>query len=594
MLFQRIRVFQAAAFVVLLAPTVSAQQRGIEDFFRDFAADWVRHDPFVATITRYLSGQEQERLEQQLTPQTTAWKRDRIQRAKHGLDELRKFDLSKMTESQRVSAELMQWQLQTMVDEAPYLDYTFPLEQFRGANVELVNALVVVHPLVTGKDAENYVAALGQVGPRLQEAMSDSQRLANKGILPPKFILQATAEQMRRLVDPPPRQNVLVTTLEQKMQAIKEMPDAKREELRAQVERIVSAQVYPVYKKAIALVESQLPRSTDDAGIWRLKGGSQAYEYFLRHFTTTNLTPDQIHELGLRQVETIERQMDEILRRLGRTQGTVKERIERLRADLRYPNPASEESREQVMRDIDGILRDAQERSALLFDQRPKASIIAQPDPKFNEANDAPNFLPPSPDGSRPGIFVFPRSPDWMTKFGLRSVTYHEAVPGHFFQVGLEIENQDLPRFRQLRVFGIISAFGEGWGLYAERLAAESGWYEGDPEGLLGELNFELFRARRLVVDTGIHARHWTRQQAIDYGIQPSEVERYVVFPGQACSYMIGELKIIELREKAKMALGNKFALKEFHNVVLDTGTVPLEILERQVNSYIRSKGGRL
>ena len=181
-----------------------------------------------------------------------------------------------------------------------------------------------------------------------------------------------------------------------------------------------------------------------------------------------------------------------------------------------------------------------------------------------------------------------------MTKFGLKSVTYHEAVPGHFFQGGLQIENRDLPRFRQLRVFGGISASGEGWALYAERLAAESGWYDNDPEGLLGQLKDELFRARRLVVDTGIHAKHWTRQQSIDYGIEPSEVERYVVYPGQACSYMIGQLKIIELREKAKKALGDKFSLKEYHNVVLDTGNVPLEILERQVDGYIKSKGRSL
>lgn len=180
-----------------------------------------------------------------------------------------------------------------------------------------------------------------------------------------------------------------------------------------------------------------------------------------------------------------------------------------------------------------------------------------------------------------------------MTRFGLRSLTYHEAVPGHFYQFGLMQENRELPRFSQIRVFGPITAHSEGWALYAERLAAESGWYEGDPEGLLGQLNYELFRARRLVVDTGIHAKRWTRQQAIDYGIEPSEVERYVVNPGQACSYMIGELKILELREKARKVLGDKFSIRDFHNVVLDTGAVPLGILERQVDAYIRAKGGK-
>jgi uncharacterized protein (DUF885 family) len=447
---------------------------------------------------------------------------------------------------------------------------------------------------VTAKDAENYVAALGQVSTRLEEAMAESRRLAAKRILPPKFILQATTKQMRGFTDLAPAQNPLVMVLAQKMQAIKEMPNAKREQLRTQAERVVTTQVYPAYKKATALLESQLPRSTDDAGLWRLKGGHEAYAYFLRRFTTTNMTPDQIHALGLHQVETIERRMDEILRRLGRTQGSVKERIEKLRADLTYPNPASEESRAQIMRDIEGILRDAQQRAALLFDKRPKASVIAQPVPTFQEVNDAARFIPESPDGSRPGIFLYPRRLDRMTKFGLRSVTYHEAVPGHFFQSGLQIENQELPRFRQAFALGILSAYAEGWGLYAERLAAESGWYDGEPEGLLGELNDELFRARRLVVDTGLHAKHWTREEAIDYGIAPSEVERYVVSPGQACSYMIGELKIIELREKARKVLGDQFSLKEFHNVVLEIGMVPLDILERQVEAYIRIKGRKL
>ena len=174
-----------------------------------------------------------------------------------------------------------------------------------------------------------------------------------------------------------------------------------------------------------------------------------------------------------------------------------------------------------------------------------------------------------------------------MTKFAVRSLVYHETVPGHHFDLAQVVENKDLPAFRQLGTFGFISARGEGWGLYAEHLAAESGWYEDDLEGLLGELWSEEFRARRLVVDTGLHAKHWTRQQAIDYGIEASEVERYVVLPGQAPSYMIGELKILELRDKANKALGDKFSLREFHNMILDTGIVPLEILERQTDAFI-------
>ena len=207
--------------------------------------------------------------------------------------------------------------------------------------------------------------------------MAESRRLAAKSVLPPKFILQATIAQMQGFVDTPAAENPFVTTLAQKMEGMPAMSDARREELRAQAEKIVATQVYPAWKKAIALLASQLPSSTDDAGLWRLKGGTDDYRYALRRYTTTSMSPEQIHELGLRQVATIEKQMDGILRQLGRTEGTVKERIEKLQADLTYPNPASDESREQIMRDIDAILRDAQKRAAVLFDRQPKASVIA-------------------------------------------------------------------------------------------------------------------------------------------------------------------------------------------------------------------------
>src|SRR5213080_362519 len=285
-------------------------------------------------------------------------------------------------------------------------------------------------------------------------------------------------------------------------------------------------------------------RAKDDAGLWRFKDGAKAYAYFLKRYTTAGLSPDQIHEIGLQQVARIEKEMDTIFRRLGRTAGSVRDRIEKLKDDLRYPE--TEEGRKRIMADVEQILHDSERRSALLFDQTPKAPVVAQPYPRFREANAAANYTSPAPDGSRPGTFQIPLRPERMTKFGLRSLVYHETVPGHHFQLALEMENPALPRFRQLRAFGFISAYGEGWALYAEGLAAEAGWYEGDPEGQLGQLAAALFRARRLVVDTGLHAKRWTREQAIAYGIGPSEVERYVVFPGQACSYKLGQLKILE------------------------------------------------
>jgi uncharacterized protein (DUF885 family) len=563
--------------------------RSIADFFREFTDDWVRHDPDLATSSRYFSGVEQDRLERQVTPRTLDWRRDRIRRARQGLAELRRFDRTHLTDPQRLAADVMDWQLDMRVREEPFLAYTFPLEQMNGANVGLVEALTVRHPLATERDAENYVAALGQVAARMDESTAEARRLEARKFIPPRFILAATITQMQSFAEMAPAQNPFVTVFADRVATIESLPAAKRERLRVEAEKVVASQIYPSWKRALAVLQAQAGRSTDDAGLWRLPGGPDAYAYFLGYFTTTRLTPNEIHEIGLMQVNRIEIEMDRLFRQIGRPDGSVKDRIEKLALDLQYPNPRSDQSREQIMRDIVGIIRDAERRAALLFDKRPVSPVVARPFPTFREANAAANYNPPAPDGSRPGTFQYPRRIENMTKFGLRSTVYHETVPGHHFHIALQVENKDLERFLQLRTFGGISAITEGWALYAERLAAESGWYGDDGEGLLGQLDAELFRARRLVVDTGMHSKKWTRQQSIDYGIEASEVERYVVYPGQACSYMMGQLKIIELREKAKQALGDRFSLRNYHNVVLTTGVVPLDILARAVEGYRRS-----
>jgi uncharacterized protein (DUF885 family) len=571
--------------------STAAADRTIDDFFNTFSDEWVGYDPNLATRAHYFSGNEQDRLERQSTPY---WDRDwllgRIRLAKKGLAKLRRFERARLSEIQRVSADLMEWQLDMLVREQPFLDYIFPIQQMFGANVNLVESLTVTHPLQTERDAENYNAVLGLMRLRMEEAIALSARQAAKNIVPPKFILEATIRQMQSFADYPPAQNPLASRLAQKLASMKDLCGTSRSALLAAAEKIVSAQVYPAWRRAIGCLQSQMPRSSDNAGLWSLKNGGEAYAHFLEHYTTTRLKPEEIHEIGLGQGAAIEHEMDSLFRQLGRTSGSVKERIEKLRADLQYPNPTSEASREQIMRDIEDILADAARRSALLFDLRPKTPVVAQAFPTFRENNAAANYYPPSPDGSRPGTFLYPRRPSHMTKFGLRSLIYHETVPGHHFQLAYEMENKVLPRFRRVFALGRISALSEGWALYAEHLAAESGWYEGDIEGRLGELYWELLRGRRLVVDTGIHAKHWTRQQGIDYGIEPSEVERYTVLPGQACSYMIGELKIIDLREKARKALTDRFSIREYHNQVVQAGTVPLIVLEGEIDAWISSQ----
>jgi uncharacterized protein (DUF885 family) len=557
----------------------------VDQFFSDFTDEWVRQSPNQAIRYQYFQGDEQDLLSREMTPVTREWSEARISLAKDGLEQLASFDRESMSDNQQLSADIMQWQLQSLIDNEMFLDYNFPLQQMNGVNVGLINALAVVHPISTQRDAENYIARLRQVDERMKEAIAISELQATNGIIPPRFILERTISSMDQLISPAPADNPLVTALAAKMESVSEIEQSRRTQLVNEAIDIVETEVYPVYQSAIGTLAAQQAYATDDAGLWRFEDGAELYAKRLRAFTTTNLSAEEIHNIGLQEVARIEQQMDGLLREIGYDNGSIIERVEQLRAAVSYPD--TDEGRTLIMSDIQEFLADALLRTGNSFDIRPEAEVIAQPYPEFRWASAAASYSGPPADGSRPGIFQMPLRASWLTQFGLRSLVYHETVPGHHFQIALSVENAELPTFRQIRALGGLSANSEGWGLYAERFAAEDNWYDDDVVGRLGQLNSELFRAKRLVVDTGLHAMRWTRQQAIDYGIEASEIERYVVMPGQACSYMIGLLKIIELRERARDEMGDSFSLREYHNLVLNLGVIPLEILEQRVDRFI-------
>lgn len=472
-----------------------------------------------------------------------------------------------------------------MVRNEPFEDYNFVFQQFRGLQVRLVNFLSQTHPIRNRRDIENYLARLDQVAPLIDEGISLATQRATRGILPPKFIVASTIEQFGRFLTGTPRENVLVTSLDERAAKLADLSPADRASFAAAAEKIVATEILPAFRRAQAMLREQLPRTTDEAGVWRFRDGAKLYAQALRQLTTTSYTAPQIHELGLKEVARIEAEMDVLFRQLGYREGSIKQRMEQLEAASQPP--ASPDPRPALLARYEEILADAQKRSALLFDIRPRAPVIVKREPAFTEKTAAAHYTVPAKDGSLPGIFWAPLPGPTYEIVSMRTLVYHETVPGHHFQVALQQESTTLPRFRRDSVFGFISAHGEGWALYAEHLAAEHNWYEGDVEGRLGQLDDELFRARRLVVDTGLHAMKWTRQQAIDYGIKASEVERYVVWPGQACAYKVGMLKILELRAKAQRELGAKFSLQEFHNAVLLAGNVPLAVLELVVDDYV-------
>ena len=564
----------------------SAQAGTIAEFFDAFTDEWMLRQPSSATGSRYFDDARQDEMDRQLTPMTSEFRQETVELARRGLEQLQQFDFNAMDDTERVSAEMMRWQLQAIVDGEAFAHLQFPLNQFGGANVRLPNLMTVVHPVSSARDADNYLARLRLIGTRMGEARDEAATLASRGILPPRFILEATISQMKQFIAPVPTDNPLVTTFQGRLSGVEEIEAEQRDALVEQAAGIVADSVYPAWQEAIAVLEAQLPEATDDAGLWRFDDGAQAYAHHLHRFTSTDLDAEQIHALGLEEVARIEGEMDEILRALGRTEGSVNERVAQLRQDLAYPD--NDEGRTRIMADIETMMRDAERRADALFDIRPTSEVIAQPYPEYRWESAAASYTAPPLDGSRPGVYQMPLRTNRLTNFGLRTLVYHEAVPGHHFQVALAVENTGLPKFRQVRALGGISAFSEGWALYAERLAAEEGWYQDDPEGRLGQLDAELFRARRLVVDTGLHAKGWTRQQAIDYGIAPSEVDRYVVMPGQATSYKVGQLEMIRLRDKARETLGEAFDPRQFHNRVLLTGTVPLSLLESEVDAWIQ------
>ncbi len=578
-----------AAFVALLTLTSAlvAADPAFDKFADQLADEWMRANPTSATTQQYFSGPEQDALDRQLTPITRAARDARVALAQRGLDSLKQFDPAKFSEAQRASATMLAWHLDDTVRAAPFTDYDFVFNQFRGLQLTLVNFLSQTHPIRHARDIENYLARLELVAPQLDEGIAQAKERASRGILPPKFILTATIDQIGRFLADDAGRNVLVASLDERIAKLSDFSAALRSRSTGQAEKIVRAQIIPAFERVRTLLQEQLPRATDAAGLSRLRGGDQAYANALLRNTTTKMTADEIHALGLKEVARIEAQMDTILRELGYADGTVNARYTKLEADLQ---PKDADPRAFLLKRYTELVRDAEKRAELIFDLRPKAPCEVRRVPPFTEKNAAAHYTGPSRDGTRPGIFWVPLPGAPFRVVSMRSLTYHEAVPGHHFQIALQSESTELPRFRRDRVFGGLSAHAEGWALYAERLAAENNWYEGDKVGALGQLDSELFRARRLVVDTGLHARQWTRQQAIDYGIKASEVERYVVLPGQACSYKIGELRILAIRQQARQALGAKFSLKEFHNVILRNGNVPLDVLESIVTDWVKTK----
>jgi len=549
-----------------------------------FAADWVRLSPERATFTQYFGGAEQTAIDSRLTPQTLEHRAHVRETARKGLAQLAGFDVAALTPDQRTGAITMRWSLERTLAAEPFDDHHFIFNQFGGLQIRLVSLFNEAQPLRQPADVGIYVDRLAQVDGRIDEAIARTRAAAAKGLLPPRFILERSRTQVQDFLLPPAEKNLFVEALEQRSALIEGLPPADRTAAISAATRLVETRIRPAWQRLLALMNELHPRTNADAGLWRLPNGDAAYAQDLASSTTTTLNAEEIHAIGLREVARIEGEMDRVLRTLGRSAGSIETRMTALRAELQPP--AGPDPRPALIERFKTMVADNQRRSQALFNLQPHAPVEVRREPALTEKTAAAHYSIPAPDGSRPGVFWAPLPGPTFNVPGMRSLAVHEAVPGHHFQLAIQQERTDLPRWRQRLVFSGGSAHSEGWALYAERLAIDHGWYEGDPQQLLGALDSQLFRARRLVVDTGLHAMRWTREQAIAYGINAQEVERYVANPGQACAYMIGMLHLLDLRGHAQQAMGARFDARGYHDLVLKTGSVPLDVLRDVVERW--------
>jgi uncharacterized protein (DUF885 family) len=520
------------------------------------------------------------------------------------VDELRDtFYYERLTPEAQISYDLWVYQLERAEAALPFRRRAYQFTQRGGPHTQLPQFLINFHRVDEEADMSAYIARLGEAARYIEQTLGRAQLAADEGVHAPRFAYEAVIEQARAIVTGAPFAGdgdaPLFADAKAKIDALVangKIDTARAEELRVAAAAVLTERVKPAYDAVVAWVEADLPNTGDvPAGVWNLSDGREYYTERLSAMTTTSMTADEIHELGLSEVARIQGEMEAIKQRVG-FEGTLQELFAFVREDPQFFFPSTDEGREgylQAARDYLGVI---EQRLPEYFGLLPKADLVVKRVEAFREQpGAAQHYFPGTPDGTRSGIY-YAHLIDMssMPKWDMESVAYHEGLPGHHMQISIAQELSGVPKFRtQLGV----TAYSEGWGLYAEALAKEMGGYE-DPYSDLGRLGNEIWRAVRLVVDTGMHARGWTEAEAVAYfmanaptseGQIRSEIQRYLVMPGQATAYKVGMLKIQELRARAERELGPSFDIRGFHDAVLGGGALPLSVLERRVNAWIAS-----
>jgi uncharacterized protein (DUF885 family) len=524
-----------------------------------------------------------------------------IQRS--NIDSLKKnFKLDALDEQTKLSVRLAEEELKRSEDDFKWRFHSYWISQMGGEHNDIPAFLVNVHKVDSLPDALAYISRLKKLDVVFDQVLVQLKKREELGVIPPKFTFKYVTDDITAFIagcDKSDESNILLADFSKKVDSLKVDADQKKK-LKDDAKTAIASVVKPSYKKLLDYWTALDKKAEKSEGVWSLPDGSAYYAYCLRHNTTTNKTPDEIFDTGQKEVARIKSEMKEIMKKVNYKNDSLQDFFAYMRTDAKFKYSNDDKGRAALLAQSTAYLDTIQKvYLSKLFDVTPKAPLVVKAVEKFREKSAAGAFYEdPAEDGSRPGRFyVSLYNMNDEPTYQMEALCYHEGIPGHHMQIALAQELKSVPKFRR---HGGNTAYIEGWALYSEKIPKEIGLYQ-DPYSDFGRLSMEIFRAARLVVDAGIHYKHWTHEQAIDYMLQNTanapgdckhEIERYFIWPGQATGYKIGMLKILELRAKAEKELGNKFDIRQFHDVILLNGSVPLTVLEELVDKYIAKTKG--
>lgn len=522
----------------------------------------------------------------------------KLLRTKKQLAEVNQLDATKLDPQTQLSLKLLKQNLQNDIDDYQWRYHNYPVNQMRGGHSMIASFLINQHQINNISDAQAYISRLNGVPKRLNQLQKALEIRAEKNIIAPKFVFSYVISDSQNIIKGAPfdkgDDSALLADFSKKVNAL-DIQEKEKKTLITGAEKALVDKVKPAYNQLIHYIETLAAQADTRDGVWKLPNGAAFYNNALARTTTTHMTADQIHELGIAEVTRIHNEMRTIMQKVH-YKGSLQEFFGFMRDAPQFYYPNTAEGKAAYLTEATKLIDNIQSRLDEVFKVKPKAAMIVKQVEAFREKSAGKAFYEqPAPDGSRPGSY-YANLYDMkaMPKYQMEALAYHEGIPGHHMQIAIAQELKDIPKFRK---FGGYTAYIEGWGLYSESFPKEMGLYA-DPYSDFGRLAMELWRACRLVVDTGIHAKQWTREQGIAYYVDNTPnaksdavkmVERHIVMPSQATAYKVGMIKLLELKHKAEKQLGNKFDIRDFHTLVLANGALPLDVLEEQVDQWIAS-----